>query len=146
MEFKKLFGNMALLGLFVFAFISFVIINQNNNGVADSDKITNNTIINSTYSDLSSNLTNSQTQAQTSSNTFGAITPNQEFGELEVTSVVSPTRIFKTLTIGTFNVLIALPMRVLGVSPIVSAVLSSVLILLIIIGIWAIWKGVVSGA
>lgn len=140
MEFKKLFGNFALLALFVFAFVSFVLITQTDNGV--SDKITNNGIINQTYNDLYGNLSSYQGEAQTSSDTFGGITPSQTYGELEITSVVSPTKVFKTIGIGTYNILIKLPMKILGVSPIIASVISAIVILFFIIGIWLIWKGV----
>ena len=142
MDFKKLFTNILLLSLFVFGLMSFILITQTNNGVTDN--ITNNSIINRSYYDLYGNLSESQAQAQSSSDTFGSITPSQTYGELEVTSVVSPTRVFKTMGIGSYNILIRLPMQILGVSPIVASVISAIVILLFVIGIWAIWKGVVN--
>lgn len=144
MGFQKVFGNIVLVGLTVFAIMSFIIITQNNNGV--SDPITDNNLINNTYNDLYSNLSAVQSDAQTSSDTFGSITPSQEYGELEITSVVSPTRIFKTISVGVWNIFIQLPMKVLGVSPVVASLISSIILLTLIIGIWAIWKGVISSS
>lgn len=142
MDFMKTFGNIALIGLVIFSIMSFVIINQVNNGVIDP--ISDNSLINNTYNDLYGNLSATQGEAQTSSDTFGSITPSQQYGELEVTSVVSPTRIFKTIATGVWNIFIQLPMKILGVSPVVASIISSIVILLLIIGVWAIWKGVIN--
>lgn len=144
LDFVKTFSTIAILGVFIFGIFAFVITTQTDNDV--STPITDNELINDTYSDLNTNLGSMQTDAQTSSDTFGSITPSQTFGELEVTSVVSPTRIFKTIGVGIWNIFIQLPIKVLGVSPIVGGIISSIVILLLIIGIWAIWKGVINVA
>jgi hypothetical protein len=141
-DFMKSFGNIALIGLVLFSILSFIIITENDNGVDNG--IMSNNLINSTYNDLYGNLSETQSNAQTSSDTFGSITPSQQYGELEVTSVVSPTRIFKTMSIGLWNIFIQLPMKILGVSPVIASVISSIIILLLIIGVWAIWKGVIN--
>ena len=44
------------------------------------------------------------------------------------------------MIIGTFNTLIKLPMVILGVDPIVSSVIGTMLILTIIIGLWIVYK------
>jgi hypothetical protein len=142
MELKKTFGNMALLGLFIFGIFFFIISVQTDNNVAI--KITDNTIINRTYGDLSSELGSTQGKTQGSMDTFGTTTPTQEFGEIEITSIVSPTRTIKTLIWGVWSSITVLPQSILGVSPIIASVISSILIIGVILGIWAIWKGVVS--
>lgn len=142
MELKKIMINMALLGLFVFALFAFIITTQSDNNVAVP--ITNNSLINTTYGDLENEITSSQREVQSSMNTFGNTTPAQQFGELEVNSIISPTRTARAMTLGFFNIIIRLPMIILGVSPIVSYIISALLGILIIIGIWAIWKGAIS--
>ncbi len=141
MGFKKLFANIVISALFVFAIMSFIIIVQIDNGA--NEKITDNELINSSYTHLSGNLTNVQSTGQASLDTFGTSPPERPLGELDVSSVVAPTKLFRGMSIGTYNVLIRLPMILLGVSPIVASVISSIIILLIIIGIWAIWKGAI---
>jgi hypothetical protein len=139
MEFKKLFINFALLGLIVFGMLSFIIIFQNDNGA--TDKILSNQIINKTYGDLYRNLSNSQSTASQQSDIFGDVTPTESYGEVQIDSVVSPTKAFKSIILGIYNILIKLPSQLLGVSPIVGAVISAILIMLLILGIWLIWKG-----
>ncbi len=141
MGFKKLYSNIILTALFVFAFMTFTIIVQTDNNA--NQKITDNELISSSYGDLGDNLTDSQNTAQSSLETFGENPPSAQLGELDTTSVISPTKLFRGLGIGTYNILIKLPMVVLGVSPIVASVISSLLILLLIIGAWAILKGAI---
>ena len=141
MGFKKLYINIIMSSLFVFGFMTFVILVQLDNNA--SEVITDNQLINSTYGDLSTNLTSSETTAQSSLETFGENPPTAQLGELDTTSVISPTKLFRGLSIGTYNILIKLPMSILGVPPIVASVISSIIILLLIIGAWAILKGAI---
>ncbi len=141
MDFKEIVSTMLFFSLLVFCVLSFVINTQDANN--SPEKIIENSLINETFNTLGGNLSGAQLEAQTSSDIFGEITPEQEIGVLDVTSVISPTRIFKTVTVGLFNSLILLPSQILGIDPIVFSSISSILLLLIIIGIWAIWKGVI---
>lgn len=142
MDIKQILKNMGILGIFVFSIMAFMVITQTNNDV--SIPITNNTLINATYSDLEGNLTSAETRATRASGNFGNTTPTaRQFGELEVTSIVSPTRIAKTIIIGFWNIFIKLPQSILGVSQAVASLISSLLLISLIIGIWAIWKGVI---
>lgn len=138
-----MFSSFGLLSLVMISILSFVVITQSNNSA--EIPITNNSIINKTYTDLLSNLSSTQTQTETASSNFVNITPTQQYGELEVTSIVSPTRIVKTMIIGLWNIFIKGPMIIFGVSPVIAALISSILTIFLIIGIWAIWKGVISG-
>lgn len=142
MDLKKMLTNMGILGLFIFGMMAFIIITQINNEV--SIPITNNTLINETYGSLSGNLTDAETQAQTGAENFGNVTVTRPLGELEVTSVISPTKVAKTIIVGLWNIFIKLPMVILGVSPAVASLISSLIVIFIVIGIWAIWKGVIS--
>ena len=142
MDFKKTFINFALLGLIVFGIMSFAIIFQNDN--SSTERLTNNQIINDSYNSLYGNLSNADTTANEQNSIFGNVTPTESYGEVQIDSVVSPTKAFKSLILGTYNILIKLPQQILGVSPVVTAVISAILILLLIIGIWAIWKGAIS--
>ena len=142
MEFKKIFINFALLGLIVFGMMSFIIIFQSDNN--STERITNNQIINRTYTDLYANLSSSQSTASQQSDIFGDVTPTESYGEVQIDSVVSPTKAFKSIVLGIYNILIKLPSQILGVSPVVSAIISAILIMFLIIGIWAIWKGAIS--
>lgn len=140
MDFKKILINMSLLSLLIFSIMVFIVTTQTDNSV--TTKITDNEIINDTYSDLEDSIGSSA--SQTADDNFGSTTPTQQFGELEVTSIISPTKIGKTIIIGFWNTLVKLPISILGVSPAVATLIYSILIISLIIGIWAIWKGAIS--
>ena len=63
---------------------------------------------------------------------------------MDVGSTVSATRTARTIIVGLWNIYVKLPMIILGVSPIVAGVINSILLIFIVIGIWAIWKGAIS--
>lgn len=138
MGLKDLFVNMTLVSLLILGVISFIIVFQNDNSV--SNPVADNDLINKTYGNLLNNISDSRSQAQTVSGNFDNSTPVSSFGEVEVTSIFSTTNTLKALTIGSWNVLIVLPASILGVSPVVFGTLGSILLLLVIMGIWAGWK------
>lgn len=140
MEFRKVFINMALLGLTILSILSFVIIFQADNNA--SEKIIDNEIINKTYYDLYGNLSTSQSIASQQNNIFGEVKPTESYGELQVDSVVSPTKAFKSFLLGVYNILIKLPSQFLGISTIVTSIITAILIISLIVGIWLLWKGV----
>lgn len=143
MDLKKLMGNLVISGLFIFAIISFIIIIQSENNEVVIP-LMNNSLFNETYSDLYGNLTDSKDSSQKASDDFGTITPNQKFGIVQVISIFSSTKIFKTIGLGFYNIIVKLPVEFLGVSPIVASVISTIILLLFIIGIWAVWKGAIT--
>lgn len=140
MDIKKLLVNMGLLGLLVFSTIAFIVITQEDSNI--ENKITDNDLINETYEDLGESFSSSE--SETISDNFGKTPPTQQFGELEVTSILAPTRLAKSIIVGFWNIFIKLPQAVLGVSSGVASLINSILLIFIIIGMWAIWKGVIS--
>lgn len=142
LDLKGVFMKMSLIGILTLSIMSWIIITQTNNNV--EYLITNNSLINESYFNLSSQLQSTQGQSETATSNFGNVTPTATFGELDVDSVISPTRIFKTLTLGTYNILVKLPQQVLGIPEPISAVISSIILLLLILGAWAVWKGVIN--
>ncbi len=140
MGFKDTFLKLMFVAIMFLSVLSWVIITQTENNTLNL--ITNNTLINQSYGDLTSNLGETQSEADKASGVFENITPTSALGFVTVTSIVSPARIFKGLTIGTYNILIALPAQFLGIPEPIVAVLNAILALILILGIWAIWKGV----
>ena len=136
---KGIFLNLMFIGIMFLAVLSFVIITQTDNNT--EFLITNNTLINDSYGNLLGNLgSTTLTSAEKADDTFGEITPTSPLGLVEITSIVSPTRIIQDLIIGTYNILIALPAQFLGVPEVIISVINAILIILLILGIWAIWK------
>lgn len=142
-DMKSLLGNTIMLGILVFAIFSWIIILQSDSQMDAEDMITNNSQINDSYGDLAVSL-NKQNDAENSLNALENVPPSEYVGDLNVGSTVSATRTARSIVVGLWNVYIKLPMVILGVSPIVSGAITTILLIFIAISIWAIWKGAIS--
>ena len=142
-DIKSILGNMVVLGILVFSIMSFIIIIQVDSGMDAENMITNNSLINDSYGELSTSL-NNQDRAENSLNSLEDVPPTEYVGDLDVGSTVSATRTARSVIVGLWNIYIKLPQVILGVSPIVSGAITTILLILIAIGIWAIWKGAIT--
>lgn len=142
-DIKSILKNMVILGILVFAIMNFIIIIQSDSGMSQVNMITNNSLINESYGELSISL-NNQDSAEDSLNSLEDVPPTEYVGDLDVGSTVSATRTARTMITGLWNIYIKLPQVILGVSPVVAGAINSILLILIAIGIWAIWKGAIS--
>ena len=144
MGFKDIFISLMVVGVLFLSMMSWIIITQTDNNT--ENLITNNTLINESFNidsgSLQSGFTSGQSQADIASGTFTNITPSSTLGFVTVTSIVSPTRIFKGLILGTYNILIRLPGEFLGVPEVIIAIINAILALILILGVWFVWKGV----
>lgn len=142
-DIKTILIKMVMLGILVFAIMSWIIVIQNDSGLSKTDRITNNSLINKSYGDLETSLSQ-QKRAQSALDSLEDIPPLEYVGDLDVASTVSATRTSKSMITGLWNIYIKLPQVILGVSPIIAAAINSVLLILIAIAIWAVWKGAIS--
>ena len=142
-DLKSILQNTVVLGILVFAIMNFIIIIQTNNDMEQENMITNNSLINQSYGNLSLNLDNKDS-AENSLNSLEDVPPTEAIGDLDIASTVSATRTARTIIIGLWNIYIKLPQLILGVSPIVASAINSILLIMIAIGVWAIWKGAIS--
>lgn len=142
-DIKSILSKMVILGVLVFAIMSFIIIIQSDGEVDPENRILNNTLINESYGDLQTSL-DQQTAAENSLNSLEDVPPEEYVGDLNVASTVSATRSARSIIVGLWNIYIKLPMIILGVSPIVASAISTILLIFIVIGIWAIWKGAIA--
>ena len=142
-DIKSILMNMVVLGVLVFAIMNFIIVIQSDGNIGQENMITNNSLINDSYGELSVSLSN-QEISENSLNSLEDFPPSESFGDLNPSSTVSATRTARTIITGLWNIYIKLPQVILGVSPIVAAAINSILLIFIAIGIWAIWKGSIS--
>lgn len=137
-QFENLFGKFALMGLMIFSLLAFVITIQEDN--LTSDRFIDNPVINQTYGSLGSDLEDLRDKSQAQKTLFESENPTAGFGTILLFSIVSAGKVFNGMIIGIFNTLIKLPVVFLGLDPAVTSVISALLILSIIIGLWAIYK------
>lgn len=137
-SFKNIFVTFALFGLLVYSLMSFIVKIQIDNDAENN--LLDNEIINKSFYQLESNLTSAEEKANQQKAGFEEESPTISFGSLVFTTITSIGKVFSGIIMGVYNLLIKLPMSILGVSPVVAGVLSTILIVLIILGLWAIYK------
>lgn len=137
-NFQELFFSFMLVALIVFGFFAFTIIVQDDNNA--QDKLVDNSLINSTYTNLRSDLEGFQTQSQAQKLLFEREQPTLGFGTLLFYSVISAGKVFNGMIGVVFNSVIKLPVVVLGLDPVLVSVISTLLVLSIIVGLWIIYK------
>ncbi len=137
-SFEILFKNYALAGLLIFALLAFVIGFQEDNDAPQ--KLIEDPLLNGSFSDLSDTLSVMRDKSQSQRELFEKEPPTAGFGSLILFSIVSSGKVFTGITIGLFNVLFKLPTIVFGLDPIVSSVLSTILIISVILGLWSLYK------
>lgn len=137
-KFESLFISFALAALLIIGIFAFGITMQEDNDA--SDKIIDVPILSDTYGYLKSNLTGTQPKSQNQLNIFETEEPKTGYGSLLFFSIVSSGKTFTGIIIGTFNLLIKLPTIVFGLDPVISAILSTIIIISFILGLWVLYK------
>ncbi len=137
-KFQELFNNWMLIGLVVFSFLAFGYFFQAENDVVSP--FMENSLMNSTYESLSSNLNSFSGDSQAQKTLFESENPTGGFGTILLFSIVSSGKVFNGMVVSTFNTLIALPVTILGIDPVIVSVISTMLILTIIVGLWILYK------
>ena len=137
-KFYDLFINWMLIGLVVLSMFAFGIFFQQDNSV--EEPFIDNSLMNETYNKLQTDLGELRDQSQAQKTLFESENPTSGFGTILLFSIVSTGKVFNSMIIGTFNTLIKLPVVILGLDPVIISVLSTMLILTIIIGLWIVYK------
>ena len=137
-EFKDLFINMLFIGLFVFAILAMTAIFQEENNA--TEKVIDNDLINNTYGSLTTSLGSLSEDSQSQREGFEKENPTAGIGTILLFSIVSSGKVFSGMITGLFNTIIKLPVVVLGVDPVIISVLSSIFIIVILIGLWILYK------
>lgn len=137
-SFTDLFNNFMLIGLVVLSMFAFGVFFQQENNV-DTPFIEN-TLMNNTYHSLYTDLNSLRDESQAQKTLFESENPTSGFGTILLFSIVSSGKVFNGMIVGVFNTLIKLPVVILGIDPVIVSVLSTLLILTIIIGLWVVYK------
>ncbi len=137
-SFRETFITFALIGLLVFATISFIFGTQRENEI--SDTILDNPIINRTFNRLEANLSALGSESQTQKETFESEIPERGFGSLIIFSIVSTAQKSTGLLVAIYNIIIILPAQILGISPLVFSVLSSILLITLVLLAWRVYR------
>ncbi len=137
-SFREVFTTFVLIGVFVFAGISFIVTTQRDNGVTNT--ILDNDVINRTYSNLETDLGGLSSNASTQKESFESEIPERGFGSLIIFAIVGVGNKFTGMIVGIYNILIVLPASLLGISPIVIGALTAILLLSLILLVWRVYR------
>lgn len=137
-QFYKLFINFMFVGLVVFSMFAFGVFFQEENNA--EKPFVENSLMNQTYNSLRTDLVGLRSKSQAQKTLFESENPTGGFGTILLFSIVSTGKVFNGMIIGTFNTLIKLPVVFLGLDPVIISVLSTMLIITIIIGLWIMYK------
>lgn len=137
-KFISLFITFALIGLVVFGSLSFGIQLQEDNN--STERLTDNTLINKTVGNLRTDMEGFRDKSELQKTLFEEENPTIGFGSLLLFSVISSGKVFTGMTVGLYNIFIGLPTALFGLDPVVSAVFSTLLLVIIILGLWTVYK------
>jgi hypothetical protein len=137
-DFKDIFINLALAGLIVFCIVALGITLQQDNNAPEN--ITDNALINSSYSNLRSGLQSIDSNASSQRVLFEKENPTITFGALILYSLISAGKVFTNVLVVIFNILIAVPASILGIDPVIFAVIGGLFIGIIILTLWYLYK------
>lgn len=136
--FLDLFIKFMFIGMVVLSLFSFIVLFQAENAV--SDPFANNEVINSTFNDLTTRIGSLEGQTQEQKDLFEKEPPLVGFGSLILKTIVSSGNVFNSMIVGVFNILFILPVVFLGLDKLVVSVIMTVLGIVIIFGLWAVYK------
>ncbi len=137
-KFLDLFTKFVIMGLVVISMFTFTAFFQSENNI--DNKFIDNSLMNETFNSLRTKITGFRDISQDQKNLFESENPTRGFGTILLFSIVSAGKVFNGMLVGIFNILIKLPVVVLGLDPVVVSALSTILILTIIIGLWIVYK------
>lgn len=137
-NFYNMFMSFALIGLVVTSLLAFGISFQQENEAPS--QFAENTLINGSFNEFRNNLIGDGTTSKELRESFEEDRGVLSFGALLLLSVINAGKTFGGMVSAVFNILIELPVVIFGIDPVIVAVLSTMLIISIIIGLWIMYK------
>ncbi len=137
-SFREVFVTFALIGIFVLAGISFIVQTQLDNDVENT--ILENEVINKTYTNLETDLSDFGSETQTQKESFESEIPERGFGSLIIFAIIGVGQKFTGMITGIYNIFIVLPASILGISPVVIGVFTAMLIVSLILLAWRVYR------
>lgn len=137
-KFLDIFGNFLFLALFITAGLSIVIVTQSDNDALQP--ISDNDLFNEASGNISATLSSLEDVSGLQYDQFTSEQPKAGFGSIVLFGIVSSGKTFGTVILGTFTVIIKLPLAVLGLpQTLISAIITWIIITLII-STWLLYK------
>ena len=107
-NFEELFNKFLWLGAFVFFTLAFIITIQSDNGA--SQPLSDEPLVSEIYSELRSNITNSEDVSKTQYGIFSDEQPTPGIGSIVLFTIVGASKTFGNIIVATLLTLIKLPL------------------------------------
>jgi len=127
-----------LATILLISLLSFIVFIQLPNKT--NDRLTENKIFNGTFNQLNSQIINSSNEAQSKYNSFNSEEPQPSLFSIVLFGIVSVGKSFSSITFGFFGAIIKLPMVVLGIPEALYSLIITLLVIIVIIGVWLLYK------
>ncbi len=137
-SFRDMLLLFSVISLFVFSTISFVVVFQEENNATSS--LLENELINRTFVNLSNTISEQETSTNSSKGEFESENPAPGFGSLIIFAIVGVTKTFTGSIITIYNILIVLPLGLLGVPTQVANILGSIVMMSLIFAAWRVYR------
>ena len=137
-SFEKTFYIFIFFALVILGLLNSTFTIQTDN--VATNKLADNELFSDTASRLSSNFTGSEDDSKIQQGIFSDETPKSGFGSIVLFGIVSAGKTFTDMTYGFFNLVIKIPMVVLGIESEIVSAFMTVLIVSLIIGVWIVYK------
>ena len=139
-DFKDMWVSFALVGLMVFGIFAFVINFQIENGISNTILNDSTSNISDTYYSLNETMSEYEQTARLQKQAFDSDSPLYGIGVLVFNTILSSGKIFGGMIISIFNIIIVLPLKYLGIPPIVTGIIGAILIVVITLKLWNLYK------
>lgn len=140
-RFNDLIGNFLFAALmFVALFGLIVVVQADNNAV---NPIVDNPIFggeNGTFNKLQEKISDVDNNSSAQYEAFSNEKPDPSFGSIVLFTIAGVGKTFGSLTIDIFEILVKLPVIVLGIDPNILSIISSWLAIVLVLASWAVYK------
>ena len=136
--FKDIVGKFIIASLLILSLFSFIIITQSDNEAVS--ELRDEEVFNDSVSSLIDSIDSSTEAAEEKYDVFNSEEPKAGFGSIVLFGIVSVGKTFSNIVFGTFGAIIELPLKVLGVPPNVYNLILTLLIIIIIVAVWLLYK------
>jgi len=138
MEFRHLLVNFIMIGIFAFALIGWSIFVQMDN--SGNSSLMENQLINSTFVDLGTELSSTQSQAEGQRESQEQENPTASSGDLILFTITKAGKVFTGTIRAIYDITIGGASKVIGIPPIIMAGFTSILLVSIILLAWSLYK------
>ncbi len=135
---REVFISFALVGIIVFATISFIVSTQTQNNVENT--ILEDDIIFKVYNQTNTTLLSFRDNASSQKGNFEKEFPERGFGSLIIFAIVGVGQTFTDMILGVYNVFIILPSRFLQIPPQVISAITAILIVTLVLLAWRVYR------